>query len=116
MKIINHMAEINFNNLLHRMHITKKQLTTLHRLPLRHRYPQADRSEFGGHSKPTFHYSLHRGYHSIKTQYAESTLHHGTKPDSTAVTQIRKTSECENNIELTFIYTRTQIHIKILLY
>lgn len=116
MKIITHMAEINFNNLLHRMHITKKQLTTLHRLPLRHRYPQADRSEFGGHSKPTFHYSLHRGYHSIKTQYAESTLHHGTKPDSTAVTQIRKTSECENNIELTFIYTHTQIHIKILLY
>ena len=67
-------------------------------LPSRHRYSQADRSEFEGHSKPNLPHLLHQGYHSVKKQHAKSTLHHGTKPDSTEVTQICETSEHENNI------------------
>lgn len=55
---------------------------------LRYRYLQADKSEFEGHSKPTFLHLPHRGYHSGKRLHAKSTLHHGIRPDSTEVKQI----------------------------
>lgn len=125
-KIINHMADNELNKLFGQQYelkssilpifqrLTRKREQTKKKrgLPSRHRYLQADRSEFEGHSKLIFPHLLHQGYHSVKRQHAKSTLHHGTKPDSTEVTQICETSEHENNIYIcSFIHSRMHINI-----
>lgn len=44
--------------------------------PLRRRYLQAEKLEFGGHLTPTSLRLLHRGYHLIETRCVRNTPHH----------------------------------------